>query len=118
MILHYEKNERRMNAGDMIVNDSACEYQMYAADVTRSYSVSGSFTPEQRAIYDIVLAAQKAGFARVRPGAAFHEVHDATVDVVVDGLLRLGVLKGDRAEIIQKRAYAKFSPTGRRTGSD
>ncbi len=112
VILHYEKNERRMNAGDVIVNDSACEYQMYAADVTRTYPVSGSFSPEQRAIYQIVLEAQKAGFARVRPGAAFHEVHDATVDVVVDGLLKLGVLKGDRAEIIQKRSYAKFYPHG------
>ena len=112
VILHYEKNERRMNAGDVIVNDSGCEYQMYAADVTRSYPVSGSFTPEQQAVYDIVLDAQKAGFARVRPGAAFHEVHDATVDVVVDGLLKLGVLKGDRAEIIRKRTYAKFYPHG------
>jgi len=112
VILHYEKNERRMNAGDVIVNDSACEYQMYAADVTRSYPVSGAFSPEQRAIYQIVLEAQKAGFARVKPGAAFHEVHDATVDVVVDGLLKLGVLKGDRAEIIRKRAYAKFYPHG------
>ncbi len=112
VILHYERNDRRMNAGETIVNDSACEFQMYAADVTRSYPVSGSFSPEQRAIYGIVLDAQKAGFAKVRPGAAFHEVHDATVDVVVDGLLKLGVLKGDRAEIIQKRSYARYYPHG------
>lgn len=112
VILHYERDDRRMNAGEMIVNDSACEYGMYAADVTRSYPVSGRFSPEQRAIYDIVLAAQKAGFAKIRPGAAFHEVHDATVDVIVDGLLRLGVLHGDRAEVMKNRSYTAFYPHG------
>src|SRR5262249_62354779 len=57
-------------------------------------------------------AAQKAGFAGVKPGAAFHEVHDATVRVIVDGLLALGILTGDRAEIIRTRAYQKFYPHG------
>jgi Xaa-Pro aminopeptidase len=112
VILHYERDDRRMNAGETIVNDSACEYGMYAADVTRSYPVSGSFSPEQRAIYDLVLAAQKAGFAKIRPGAAFHDVHDATVDVIVDGLLRLGILHGDRAEVMKTRAYTAFYPHG------
>jgi Xaa-Pro aminopeptidase len=112
VILHYERDDRKMSAGEMIVNDSACEYGMYAADVTRSYPVSGTFSPEQRAIYEIVLAAQKAGFAKARPGAAFHEVHDATVEVVTDGLLRLGILKGDRNELIRTLAYAKFYPHG------
>jgi Xaa-Pro aminopeptidase len=112
VILHYEKNERTMKSGDVIVNDSACEFRMYAADVTRTYPVSGAFTPEQRAVYAIVLEAQKAGFAKVRPGAAFHEVHDATVGVVVDGLLKLGILKGKRDEIIAKHTYARFYPHG------
>lgn len=112
VILHYERDDREMAAGDMIVNDSACEYRMYAADVTRSYPVSGKFSPEQRAIYDLVLAAQKAGFAKIRPGAAFHEVHDATVSVIVDGLLKLGILKGNRDEIIRSRAYTAFYPHG------
>jgi Xaa-Pro aminopeptidase len=80
--------------------------------VTRSYPVSGRFSPEQRAIYEIVLAAQKAGFAKVKPGAAFHEVHDATVEVVVDGLLRLGILSGKRDEILRTRSYQKFYPHG------
>jgi Xaa-Pro aminopeptidase len=112
VILHYERDDRRMNAGEMIVNDSACEYEMYAADVTRSYPVSGKFSPEQRAIYDLVLRAQKAGFAKVRPGAAFHEVHDATVDVIVDGLLELGILHGDRAQVMKNRSYTAFYPHG------
>jgi len=85
---------------------------MYAADVTRSYPVSGRFSPEQRKIYEIVLAAQKAGLALVRPGTAFKDVHNATVAVVVDGLLSLGILSGDREEIIRTRAYQKFYPHG------
>lgn len=112
VILHYERDDRKMSAGEMIVNDSACEFSMYAADVTRSYPVSGRFTADQKAIYDIVLAAQKAGIAKGKPGAAFHEVYDATVEVVVDGLLRLGILTGDRAEILRTRSYKKFYPHG------
>lgn len=112
VILHYERDDKKMEDGEFIVNDTACEYGMYAADVTRSYPVSGRFSPEQKKIYDIVLAAQKAGFAAVKPGAAFHEVHDATVQVVVDGLMGLGILSGDRAEILRTRAYQKFYPHG------
>lgn len=96
----------------MVVNDSACEYGMYAADVTRSYPVSGRFSPEQRAIYDIVLAAQKAGFDKVKPGVPVGEVYAATVSTVVDGLLRLGLLSGSKDELITSRAYTKFYPHG------
>jgi Xaa-Pro aminopeptidase len=79
---------------------------------TRSLPVSGRFSAEQRKIYEIVLAAQKAGFAAVKPGAAFHEVHDATIRVIVDGLLSLGILTGDRAENLRTRAYQRFYPHG------
>jgi len=112
VILHYDEDDRKLEDGAMIVNDTACEYAMYAADVTRSYPVSGRFSADQRKIYEIVLAAQKAGFAAVKPGAEFHEVHDATVRVVVDGLLSLGILSGNRDEILRTRAYQKFYPHG------
>ena len=112
VILHYVNDDAVLEAGAMIVNDTACEYELYAADVTRSYPVSGRFTPEQRAIYEIVLAAQKAGFAQVKPGSAFRDVHLATAEVVVDGLLKLGLLTGDRKEILEKREYQKFYPHG------
>ncbi len=111
-VLHYVRDDEPLEAGEVVVNDTGCEYNMYAADVTRSYPVSGKFSPEQRRIYEIVLAAQNAGFAKVRPGVRFHEVHDATVGVIVDGLLGLGILAGDRAEIIRSRAYQKFYPHG------
>ena len=112
VLLHYANDDARLADGAFIVNDTGCEYGMYASDVTRSYPVSGRFSPEQRKIYEIVLAAQKAGFAAVKPGAAFHEVHDATVRVIVDGLLSVGILTGDRAEILRTRAYQKFYPHG------
>ncbi|HEY6928591.1 MAG TPA: aminopeptidase P N-terminal domain-containing protein [Thermoanaerobaculia bacterium] len=112
VLLHYVNDDARLVDGTFIVNDTACEYGMYASDVTRSYPVSGRFSADQRKIYEIVLAAQKAGFAAVKPGAAFHEVHDATVRVIVDGLLSLGILTGDRAEILRTRAYQKFYPHG------
>jgi Xaa-Pro aminopeptidase len=108
VILHYERDDEPLADGGMIVNDTACEYGMYASDVTRSYPTSGRFTPEQRKIYDIVLAAQKAGFAAVKPGAAFHEVHDATARAIIDGLAALGILSGDRDELFRSRAYQKF----------
>jgi Xaa-Pro aminopeptidase len=112
VILHYDRDDKRMEAGEMIVNDTACEYGRYAADVTRSYPVSGTFSPEQKAIYEIVLEAQKAGFAKVKPGVTVAEVYKATVDVVVDGLLKLGILQGTREALIASREFRKFYPHG------
>jgi len=112
VILHYERADRGLQAGEMVVNDTACEYGMYAADVTRSYPVSHRFTPEQKAIYEIVLAAQKAGIEKVRPGSRIHEIYETTVRVVVDGLLGLGLLQGDRDEIIRSRSFRRFYPHG------
>ncbi|HEY6551907.1 MAG TPA: aminopeptidase P N-terminal domain-containing protein, partial [Vicinamibacteria bacterium] len=112
VILHYDAANQPLAAGGMIVNDTACEFGMYTADVTRSYPVSGRWSPEQRAIYDIVLAAQKAGIAAARPGVSMGEVYGTTVDVVVDGLLRLGLLKGDKAQLIASRDFMKLYPHG------
>ena len=112
VILHYERDDKRLEDGEIIVNDTGCEYGMYAADVTRTYPVSGRFSADQRAVYEIVLAAQAASLAAIRPGVPFKNVHNATVEVVVDGLLKLGILSGDRAEIIKTRAYQKFYPHG------
>lgn len=112
VILHYEPADKRLDGGGMIVNDTACEYGMYAADVTRSYPVSGKFTAEQRAIYDIVLAAQKAAIAAVKPGIPYRTMNEITIGVVVDGLLELGLLSGNREELIESGAQRKFYPHG------
>ena len=112
VILHHERDDKKLEAGEIVVNDTGCEYSMYAADVTRTYPVSGRFSPEQRKIYEIVLAAQKAGFAQVRPGVPIKDVHNATARAVVDGLLQLGILSGDREENLKTRSYQKFYPHG------
>jgi Xaa-Pro aminopeptidase len=112
VILHHEKDDKLLEAGEVLVNDTACEFAMYASDVTRTYPVSGRFSPEQRKIYEIVLAAQKAGFAAAHPGAPIKDVHNATVRVIVDGLLQLSILSGDRDEIIRSRSYQRFYPHG------
>jgi Xaa-Pro aminopeptidase len=112
VILHYPQASRTMRAGEVVVNDTACEYGMYAADVTRTYAVNGAFSPEQKALYEIVLAAQKAGIAKAVAGGAYHEIQDAAVAVTVDGLVRLGLLKGTREAIVQDRSFARFLPHG------
>lgn len=112
VILHYDAADQPMEAGGMVVNDTACEYEMYAADVTRSYPVSGRFSADQRAIYDIVLASQKAAMGTIKPGVPFRDVHAASVEVVVDGLMKLGLLTGSRDEIMKGQTYRKFYPHG------
>ncbi|MGZ5429734.1 MAG: aminopeptidase P family protein, partial [Thermoanaerobaculia bacterium] len=112
VILHYPDARRVMQRGEMIVNDTACEYGLYAADVTRSYPVNGTFSPEQKAVYEIVLAAQKAGIAKAVAGAKHHEIQDASYEVIVDGLLKLGLLKGTREEVKTSRSFVAFFPHG------
>ncbi len=95
VILHYESNRRQMQAGDVVVMDVGAEYQWYSADITRTVPVSGTFSPEQRAIYEIVLSAQEAGIAAARAGLPFGGVHLAAFRVVADGLRELGLVDGD-----------------------
>jgi Xaa-Pro aminopeptidase len=107
-ILHYQENNRRMKAGDLLLIDSGAEYEFYSCDVTRTFPVSGRFTPEQRAIYDVVLAAQRAVIRMVRPGLRYSKLHERTIQVIVRGLKRLGLLHGPESRIIKKKEYFKF----------
>lgn len=92
-ILHYETNRRQIHSGDFIEMDMGAEYHGYAADVTRSFPISGHFTPEQRAIYSLVLEAQDSGIALCKAGAPFLSAHRAAVRVISRGLVRLGISK-------------------------
>ena len=92
-VLHYPSARRKLNAGEIICMDTAGEYHGYAADVTRSYPVSGKFSPEQKAIYEVVLAAQNAGINECRNGRSFGAPHMAAQKVITEGLLKLGVIK-------------------------
>ena len=107
-VLHYTENASRMKSGDLVLIDAGCEYQGYAADITRTFPVSGRFSSEQRAIYDVVLEAQRAAIAKVRPGNTWNQPHDATVRVITRGLIKLGLLKGKERELIKAEAYRDF----------
>lgn len=107
-ILHYVDNTARIADGDLILIDAGCEYQGYAADITRTFPASGTFTPEQRALYDIVLAAQAAAIDAIAPNRHWNESHEAAVKVLVEGLVALGLLEGEVDEIIAQEAYRDF----------
>ncbi len=107
-VLHYRANNRKMEEGDLLLIDAGCEYGYYASDVTRTFPVSGKFTPEQRAIYQIVLDAQMASIEATREGATLEEVHMKSVEIVTRGLLDVGVLKGDVGELVEKEAYKPY----------
>jgi len=107
-ILHYRKNDRRLEEGDLLLIDAGAEYGYYASDVTRTFPVSGRFSEPQRAIYQLVLDAQLAAIEAVRPGTTLDQIHDTTVSVLVDGLLALGLLQGDKAEVLARGDYKRF----------
>jgi Xaa-Pro aminopeptidase len=107
-VLHYRKNDRRIEAGDLLLIDAGCEYGSYASDVTRTFAVGRGFSREQRALYELVLEAQLEAIDRVRPGATLDEIHKASVDVIARGLLRLGLLSGELEKIIETEGYKRF----------
>ncbi|MDG0979742.1 MAG: aminopeptidase P N-terminal domain-containing protein [Halieaceae bacterium] len=106
--LHYDKNSRCMRDGELVLIDAGCEYQMYAADVTRTFPVNGCFSPEQKAVYDIVLRAQQASIAQLQVGLPWQASHDASARVITDGLLELGILQGRLDDLIEVKAYQPF----------
>jgi len=107
-VLHYRDNNQTLRDGDLLLIDAGCEHEYYASDITRTFPVNGRYSPEQRAVYEVVLAAQHAAFARVKPGNHWNEPHDAAVRVITQGLVRLGLLKGPLAGLIKDGAYRKF----------
>jgi Xaa-Pro aminopeptidase len=106
--LHYIHNDRRMQAGELLLIDAGCEYEFYASDVTRTFPIGGRFNQLQRDLYEIVLDAQRHGIEAVRPGARFDDVHDAALRVLVDGMRQVGLLKGTAEEALASGAYRRF----------
>jgi len=107
-VLHYIANNAVAAAGDLMLIDAGAEYRGYAADITRTFPVNGRFGTEQRALHDLVLAAQTAALAHARPGAAYQDGHEAAVRTLTDGLLRLGLLKGSLEKNITAGHYKRF----------
>jgi Xaa-Pro aminopeptidase len=107
-ILHYVENNAELQDGDLVLVDAGCEYQYYASDVTRTFPVNGKFSPEQKEIYSIVLEAHKQSMEEAKPGNKWNLMHEKSVEVIVEGLLSIGLLKGTKEEIIEKGEYSKF----------
>jgi len=107
-ILHYRENDALLQGGELLLIDAGCEYQGYASDITRTFPVNGRFTAAQRAVYDIVLEANLAAIAKVRPGNHWNEPHDAAVRVITQGLVRLGLLKGRVPTLEKAQAYKRY----------
>lgn len=107
-ILHYQQNDAVLRDGDLVLIDAGCEIECYASDITRTFPVSGCFSPEQKAIYELVLEAQQAAFAAIGPDKHWNQAHEATVQVITQGLVRLGLLKGEVDELIARDAHRAF----------
>jgi Xaa-Pro aminopeptidase len=107
-ILHYNENNQALKDGDLLLIDAGCEFQGYASDITRTFPVSGRFSPEQKAIYELVLKAQLAAIEEVRPGKHWNDPHDTTVRVLTAGLVELGLLQGAVDQLIDGGAYRDF----------
>ncbi len=107
-ILHYVENNAPLNDGDLLLIDAGAELDHYASDITRTFPVNGRFSTAQRAVYEIVLAAQEAAIAKSQPGRHWNEPHDAAVRVLTEGLVSLGLLKGKVKDLIRSGAYRRF----------
>jgi Xaa-Pro aminopeptidase len=107
-VLHYHANKNRLDDGDLLLVDAGCEYDYYAADVTRTFPVSGKFTPPQRRVYEAVLEAQQAAIDAAVPGSSIEKLHEVTLRTLVAGMVRIGLLSGTVDDIIKEETYRRF----------
>ena len=107
-VLHYRKNDRKIDGGELLLIDAGCEYGYYASDVTRTFPVGRGFSRSQQAIYELVLHAQEEGIKATRPGATLDEIHRLDVEIITRGLVDLGLLKGEVKQLIESEGYKRF----------
>ncbi len=107
-ILHYTNNNRTMLEGELLLIDAGAEFDYYTGDITRTYPVNGRFTPEQRAVYEIVLEAQKKAIFAARPGVNYAQVHALAVEALTEGMIQLGLLSGTLKENLENHNYTKY----------
>jgi Xaa-Pro aminopeptidase len=107
-VLHYRDNDRQMHDGDLLLIDAGCEYRGYASDITRTFPVNGRFTAAQKAVYEVVLAAQLACLDAVRAGGAFHDYHKVAERVLAQGLIDLGLIAGPLDAALESGSYKRF----------
>lgn len=107
-ILHYTENDAPLESGQLLLIDAGAEYQHYAADITRTFPINGTYSKEQRAIYEIVLNAQKEGIKQVKPGTPWNKIQDVMVKIITQGLVDLTILEGSVDKLIETKAYRAF----------
>jgi len=107
-ILHYTENNSELKNKDLVLIDAGAEYQGYAADITRTFPVNGKFTVPQKEIYEVVLEAQEAAFAKVKPGNHWDDPHVAAVKALTKGMVEIGLLKGKPTQLIKDSSYMKY----------
>ncbi len=106
--LHYTDNKDKLQDGDLLLIDAGAECDHYAADITRTFPISGKFTEEQALLYQLVLDAQLAAIAQIKPNIPWNAAHDASVEVMTKGLVKLGLLKGSVKRLIKSEKYKQF----------
>jgi Xaa-Pro aminopeptidase len=107
-VLHYVENSASLADGELLLIDAGCELDGYAADITRTFPVNGRYSGPQRAVYELVLAAQAAAVAAIRPGAGWNEPHDAAVKVLAQGFIDLRLLAGTLDAVLEQQSYRQF----------
>ncbi|MBX9904176.1 MAG: aminopeptidase P N-terminal domain-containing protein [Burkholderiales bacterium] len=107
-VLHYVENNAALHDGDLLLIDAGCELDGYASDITRTFPVNGRFSGPQRAVYELVLAAQAAAIATVKPGARWNEPHEAAVKVLAQGFIDLKLLTGTLDGVLEQETYKQF----------
>jgi Xaa-Pro aminopeptidase len=106
--LHYTTNDKTLKSGDLVLVDAGCEYDYYASDITRTYPINGHYSDEQKALYELVLKSQEAAIAVVRPGVLWNKPQEVIVEILVKGLVELGILTGEVEKLIETKAYQRF----------
>jgi Xaa-Pro aminopeptidase len=107
-VLHYINNDGELRDGDLLLVDAGAEYRGYASDITRTFPINGRYSPAQREIYDLVLKAQMACVEMVRPGVTHDQLKQHSIEVLTEGMVELGLLKGKPEELIKEKKHEKF----------
>lgn len=107
-ILHYVENSAALRDGDLLLIDAGAEYEGFASDITRTFPVNGRFTRPQRELYEVVLGCERECIAMARPGVTLDEMHARSVEILTEGMLRLGLLRGDAAKLVEEEQHKRF----------
>lgn len=107
-VLHYVENDDELKSGDLLLIDAGCELDGYASDITRTFPVNGKFTAAQKDVYELVLAAQAAAIAQVKPGSSWNDPHQAALNTLAQGFIDLGLCRGSRDAVLESEDYKRF----------